>query len=262
MSSGEGASRWVKHPEIVCYPGTILKQTDLDQYENLRWRALNDGTRVIDLIVPARDGRAWRMQKGDLCRISVPIGPQVGDLNMWNANNPAEHFYNGKTRQIHAAHLTVGDRLWSCLPNLNPMATIVGDSIKYGIDEEGAGIHDVIGTRCDQYTARLISGLEVTSSCHQNLTKAAAEFGLGEENVHDVLNVFMCTGFRKTDHKYFCKPTPARKGDFLEFAADMDVIVALSACPQGDVSIPVGQVVPDEKCHPLKVEVFRAAIEL
>lgn len=37
----------------------------------------------------------------------------------------------------------------------------------------------------------------------------------------------------------------------------MNLLVALSACPQGDVSISVGKEVPDEKCHPLKVEVFR-----
>ena len=37
----------------------------------------------------------------------------------------------------------------------------------------------------------------------------------------------------------------------------MNLLVALSACPQGDVSIPVGLEVPKEKCHELKVEVFR-----
>ena len=38
------------------------------------------------------------------------------------------------------------DRLWSNLPYLRPMATVVADSLKgYGIDEDGASIHDVIG---------------------------------------------------------------------------------------------------------------------
>ncbi|XP_065334764.1 uncharacterized protein LOC135936020 isoform X2 [Cloeon dipterum] len=213
---------------------------------------------VLDLTVPARDGRAWCMQRDDLCRISVPSGPQVGDLNLWNQRNPKERFYSGKTRQLHAAHLTEGDRLWSCLPFLNPMATIVGDSIKYGVDEDGAGVHDVIGTRCDQYTVKLISGEQVKHTCHQNLTKAVKKFGLGERDLHDVFNIFMCTGFRREDNRYFCKPSPARQGDFIEFVADMDLIVALSTCPQGDVSIPVGQVVPEEACHPLRVEVFKA----
>ena len=37
----------------------------------------------------------------------------------------------------------------------------------------------------------------------------------------------------------------------------MDLIVGLSACPQGDVSIPCGNPVPDELCLPLKMEVFK-----
>jgi uncharacterized protein YcgI (DUF1989 family) len=29
------------------------------------------------------------------------------------------------------------------------MATVTGDSVGYGIDEHGAGRHDLLGTRCD-----------------------------------------------------------------------------------------------------------------
>lgn len=68
----------------------------------------------------------------------------------------------------------------------------------------------------------------------------------------------MCTGFHKTTQQYFCKPCPARKGDFIEFIAEMNLLVALSCCPQGDVSITVGQEVPESICHPLKIEVFRS----
>jgi len=65
------------------------------------------------------------MEPGELCRITVTEGSQVGDINMWNRDNPAEHFYCGKTRQFHAAHLTTYDRLWSNLPKLRAMATVV-----------------------------------------------------------------------------------------------------------------------------------------
>lgn len=51
----------------------------------------------------------------------------------------------GKTRQLHSAHLTTYDRLWSCFPYLRPMATMIRDSLQYGIDEDGASVHDVIG---------------------------------------------------------------------------------------------------------------------
>lgn len=48
--------------------------------------------------------------------------------------------------------------------------------------------------RCDPYTNWLLTGTDMNCCCHSNLTRAVAEFGLQEEDVHDVLNAFMCTG--------------------------------------------------------------------
>ena len=69
-------------------------------------------------------------------------------MNVWQLENPKrERFYTSKTRQLHASHLKVGDRLWSCFPFLRPLATITADTLDYGIDADGAGVHDVIGSR-------------------------------------------------------------------------------------------------------------------
>ena len=73
--------------------------------------------------------------KGSVLRMSCVDGPQAGDVNFWNAKNYKEHFFTGKTRQLHRSHLSLYDKLWSCFPYLNPMATIVGDSIQYGLDD-------------------------------------------------------------------------------------------------------------------------------
>ena len=73
--------------------------------------------------------------KGSVLRMSCVDGPQAGDVNFWNARNYKEHFFTGKTRQLHRSHLSLYDKLWSCFPYLNPMATIVGDSIQYGLDD-------------------------------------------------------------------------------------------------------------------------------
>ena len=76
--------------------------------------------------------------------------------------------------------------------------------------------------------------------CHSNLTRQCIRDGLKEENVHDVLNVFMCTGFTKDTHQYFTKPSPVQVGDYLEFLAETDLLVSASTCPQGDVSLACG----------------------
>ncbi|XP_046997096.1 uncharacterized protein C11D3.03c [Schistocerca americana] len=254
---GEGPRKFTRRPVQVCYDSPAAAAVNRSYYDDRRYEALT-GDRVLELIVPKKSARTWKVMQGELCRITVCEGSQVGDLNFWNLHNTKERFYSGKTRQLHSAHLTVYDRLWSNLPYLRPMATVVADSIKYGIDEDGAGVHDVIGTRCDQYTTKLITGKETNDSCHAYLTEAVKKEGLTEDDVHDVWNIFMCTGFTKDTHQYFAKASPAKKGDYIEFIADMDLLVALSACPHGDVSIPVGREIPDSICHPLKVEVFKA----
>ncbi len=102
--------------------------------------------------VPIRSGRAWNVPKGHVCRLTTPYGPQVGDLNIWNASNSRERFWAARTRQLHRSHVTKFDRLWSCLPYMRPLVTITGDSLGgYGVDEVGGRVHDLLGTRCDPY---------------------------------------------------------------------------------------------------------------
>ena len=76
-----------------------------------------------------------------------------------------------------------------------------------------------------------------------------------ENLVHDVLNVFMCTGFTRDTHQYFMKASPVRPGDFIEFFAEMDLLCALSACPGGDCGAEHSS--QTAACYPLKIEVYR-----
>jgi len=143
------------------------------------------------------------------------------------------------------------------------MATITHDTLAwYGWDADGAGVHDVIGTRCDPYTNYMLKGVDYHYCCHSNLTRALAEAkGIGtaeaEPHVHDVLNVFMCTGFTLDTHQYFMKASPVRPGDFIEFFAEIDLLGALSACPGGDCGSSHSDDVTT--CYPLIVEIYKPA---
>lgn len=246
-----------KIPPVICYPIHALPRPHLAAYQAARevWE------KVDELIVPPRDARCFTVPAGSFFRIVSVEGPQVGDLNLWAAEDISERFYSGKTRALHGTHLSTGDQLWSCLPYLRPMATITHDTLDwYGIDEFGGSVHDVIGTRCDPYTHKLLSGHEYHHCCHSNLTRALADrmgraWDEVEPTVHDVLNVFMCTGFTRDTGQYFMKASPVRPGDFLEFFAEIDLLGALAACPGGDCSSEHSSDVA--VCHPLLVEVYR-----
>ncbi|PTM41360.1 DUF1989 domain-containing protein [Bosea sp. 124] len=248
-------------PLTVCYPVEALPVPDMAMLGHAR-RHL---TKIDEVLVAPRDAGAFHVPKGHFFRIVGVDGPQVGDLNLWNAADLSERFFSGKTRQLHATHVSTGNRLWSSLPFLRPMATISHDTLGwYGWDADGGGIHDVIGTRCDPYTNRLLSGGDYHHCCHSNLTRALAKAtGLpvkeAEMHVHDVLNVFMCTGFTSDTHQYFMKASPVRPGDYIEFFAEINLLGALSACPGGDCSATHSS--DAAACFPLRVEIFRTEPE-
>ncbi len=242
---------------VICYSADNLTPYDTTFYDSAR----SDLEKINEVLIQPRDARTFNVPAGHLFRIVSIDGPQVGDLNLWNVHDITEHFYSGKTRALHATHLTTGHRLWSNFPGLRPMATITADSLAwYGWDDDGAGVHDVIGTRCDPYTNYLLSGEDYHHCCHSNLLRAFSKTrGLSlvqaEPYIHDVLNVFMCTGFTLDTHQYFMKASPVRPGDYIEFFAEIDLLGALSTCPGGDCGSSHSD--DNAKCYPLLVEIYK-----
>ncbi|MEC9196707.1 MAG: DUF1989 domain-containing protein [Pseudomonadota bacterium] len=242
---------------VICYPVDTLPAAPMALYHAAR----EDLSLVETVTAPARDAATFTVPAGHFCRIVSVDGPQVGDLNLWNAHDLSERFFSGKTRALHGTHVTTGDRLWSNLPHLRPIATVTHDTLGwYGIDQYGGSVHDVIGTRCDPYTNNLLSGGQYHHCCHSNLTRALADHtGLpldqAELHVHDVLNVFMCTGFTRDTGQYFMKASPVRPGDYFEFFAEIDLLGALSACPGGDCSSEHSS--DTAACHPLEIQILK-----
>jgi uncharacterized protein YcgI (DUF1989 family) len=185
----------IKDKPIVCYPIDDLKEINLPILHSAR----NNLKKISEIIIPPRDAKTFEVKKGQFFRIESIEGPQVGDLNIFHADNLEEKFYSGKTRALYGTHLSTGDKMLSNFPYLRSLVTITWDTLDwYGYDKDGGSVHDVIGTRCDPYTSKLLSDENYHYCCHSNLTRALVnekgiKLGEAEKLVHDVLNVFMCT---------------------------------------------------------------------
>ncbi|MED5393925.1 MAG: DUF1989 domain-containing protein [Actinomycetota bacterium] len=253
------ASRRSAAPVVICYPPEAIPPLDTMVVTAAR----DSMIKVDEVVVPPREAATFEVPGGGVFRILSVEGPQVGDLNLFHAHDLTERFWSGKTRAMHGTHVSTGDRVWSTVPHLRPLATITDDTLDwYGYDADGGGVHDVIGTRCDPYTQHLLTGADYHHCCHSNLTRAVARHtGRPEREVepliHDVMNVFMCTGFTHDTHQYFMKASPVRPGDYLEFLAEVDLLGALSACPGGDCGDEHSSDVA--ACHPLVVEVYETS---
>ena len=241
---------------VICYPNENLENENLDILHNARKYLKKES----EVLIPPRDAKTFKVKMGNFFRIESIDGPQVGDLNLFQADNLDEKFYSGKTRALYGTHLSVGDKMFSSFPYLRSLATISWDTLDwYGYDKDGGSVHDVIGTRCDPYTSKLISGNDYHYCCHSNLTRALVKeknlnINDAEKIVHDVLNVFMLTGFTNDTKQYFMKSSPVRPGDYLEFFAETDLLGVLSACPGGDCGSEHSSDIA--KCFPLKVSIW------
>jgi uncharacterized protein YcgI (DUF1989 family) len=76
-------------------------QVDKPFYDRIR--AEQDKRTLIEQFeVPIRTGRAWQVPAGHVFRVTTPVGPQVGDFNVWNAHDPRERLWAARTRQLQA----------------------------------------------------------------------------------------------------------------------------------------------------------------
>ncbi|HLJ18953.1 MAG TPA: urea carboxylase-associated family protein [Stellaceae bacterium] len=200
---------------------------------------------VMSTQIPAREGRAFRVGEGQVLRVRCAEGPQVADLIAFNADDPREKFWQARTRVVHGGHLGVGEQLWSIPPWTRPMMTLITDTVAHGDLADGARSHDLLFCRCDARLYELVHK-RVGPNCNDNLAAAIAPFGLGPGDVHDPFNIFMTTGLNRSG-KPFYLPSDARKGDYVDLLAEMNVLVAISACPGGSSG---------QQSHPLEVEIF------
>ena len=198
------------------------------------------------ILIPARSGRAFKVLPGEVLRVCCIEGPQVADFNVFNAADPLEKFWAARTRVAHGCHLHVGDRLWSVPPNTRPMMTIIKDTVKHRPLPFGARSHDLLYSRCDRRHFEVVFHRKDAPNCNDNLARAIAEFGVAAEHVHDPFNMFMTTGVNDSGRPFYL-PSDVKQGDYLELIAEIDCLVAISACPGGS-SGPVN--------HPLEIRIF------
>ncbi|EIO9964821.1 urea carboxylase-associated family protein, partial [Listeria monocytogenes] len=98
----------------AAYQSTQGSALQVDQAFYDRLREDKDARTLIEQFeIPIRTGRAWKVPAGHLFRVTTPHGPQVGDFNVWNAEDPRERMWAARTRQLQGAHVSTYDRLWS-----------------------------------------------------------------------------------------------------------------------------------------------------
>lgn len=191
---------------------------------------MNERT-VDQFVIPRCTERAFRVQEGQTLRVIQEEGAQVAVLLAFNAHNYKEQGmarFSGVLSQMLGTgnHYRLGT-MFSKVPYERPLLTVTEDTIG----------HHFLGPHC---TARMMEmwGAPGHRSCSDNFADALGEFGLSLEDVYSpaAINLFANARIEPTGEGHFqVKPPVAQKGDYVDLRADMDVLVAVSACPD-DVS--------------------------
>jgi uncharacterized protein len=174
-----------------------------------------------EFVIPAGHARLWRMRAGDRATILQTEGHQVGDLIAFNAADLTEFLSPSHTRRcLGVWRIRRGQSLFT--NHRREILDLVEDTV---------GTHDMLAPACDPYRYRRDFGVDEHRSCRMNFVEVLVPHGIPDWRVPDPVNLFQHSPVLP-DGRYESAPSPARAEDYVTLVARLDLIAAVSACPQ------------------------------
>ncbi len=172
--------------------------------------------------IPARKGKATRLSRGQTVRVINTTGQQVVDTWAFVAADLAE-FMSMEHSRAALGHIipAVGDALVT--NRRRPILTLVEDT--------SGGIHDTLFAACDRWRYERLGHQGYHDNCTDNLAAGLAELGLKAPEVPAPLHLFM--NIPVIDgNRVEVQPPVSTPRSWVALRAELDCIVAFSACPQ------------------------------
>jgi uncharacterized protein len=172
--------------------------------------------------IPARRGKAARLHQGDIVKIVNTKGQQVVDTWAFDAADLRE-FMSMEHSRVAIGRIipAVGDTLVT-----NRRRTILTV-----VEDNSGGIHDTLFAACDRWRYELLGWAGYHDNCTDNLAAALAELGMTPPETPAPLNLFM--NIPVIDgNRVDVRPPVSTPGSYVALRAEIDCIIAFSACPQ------------------------------
>jgi len=172
--------------------------------------------------IPARKGKAARVRKSQRVKIINTKGQQVVDTWAFNADELRE-FMSMEHSRVAIGRIIpgIGDSLVT--NRRRPILTLLEDT--------SGGIHDTLFAACDRWRYETLGCNEYHDNCTDNLAAGLAALGLAPPETPAPLNLFM--NIPVVDgNRVELRPPVSTPGSYVTLRAEMDCIVAFSACPQ------------------------------
>jgi uncharacterized protein YcgI (DUF1989 family) len=172
--------------------------------------------------IPARRGRAARLNKGQAIKIINTHGQQVVDTWCFSAEDLSEFMSNEHMRAT----------LTRIFPHKgDELVTNRRRPILFFEEDTSPGIHDTLMAACDDYRYGLLGCTEYHDNCTDNLFAGMRQIGLFPPECPSPLNLWMNIPVGEGGNTTWGEPV-SKPGDYVVLRARMDCVVAMSACPQ------------------------------
>lgn len=180
-----------------------------------------DGKVLNDQVVPAGGHYSRKLDAGDRLRIVDLEGRQAVDFMCYDLHDRENRYNAANTIKMNQSiFIGKGFKLYS--DRADVLMTVSEDTLGY---------HDTIGGCCSTEANFLRYGIENTPSCRNNFLAALAEHGMGSRDLPANLNFFMYVPVREDGSTEILEGM-SEPGDFVDLAAERDVLAVISNCPQ------------------------------
>jgi uncharacterized protein len=174
------------------------------------------------LTIPARSGKAARVDRGQSVTVINTHGSQVVDTWAFNSEDLGEWMSMEHSRPYYMKlRPEVGDTLVT--NERRPILTLTEDT--------SGGAHDTLIAACDAPRYRLLGVTGHHDNCADNLSAGLAELGLTKPVTPSPLNLFMNIPWTQSGELSWEEPLSG-PGSYVTLQAEMDLVIAFSACPQ------------------------------
>ena len=191
------------------------------------------------ITIPARRGKAIALKRGQHVKVINTHGQQVVDTWAFNRTDLSECMSMEHTRTaLSRIRVHIGDSLVT--NQRRPILTLVEDI--------SPGVHDTLIAACDRYRYALLGCTPNHDNCTDNLAAALAALRLQAPETPSPWNLFMNIPVQ-TDGSLSFEPPVCKPGDYVLLRAELDCVVAFSACPQD--MVPINGVA----CRPTEVHI-------
>ncbi|MEE9185949.1 MAG: urea carboxylase-associated family protein [Candidatus Binatia bacterium] len=191
-------------------------------------------------VIAKNTGKAFIVKRGQYMRV---IGESTADFVIYNLNNIKERFDQARTKVDQGKiYVSTGDVLISKFNNV--MMTIVEDSYKEGTHDLQKGMcstsfyekwGDKVFEIYGETWAKVGRKREAAPDhgCWENLIEALKPWQIPPEDVPSPLNVFQTMVIDGETGSMRYSTTRPKPGTHIDFRAEMDCLVGISACPEG-----------------------------